>query len=395
MLLAAVVLNLGPAARGDEKPLSLRDIARMRHERVPLDKIVEKASQQGVSFAVAPGIEKQLSHLGFTAEQIDTIKQASGARAQAKDRDTDKDGKAATIVPGHGLPSSDEERDLVLQQVTQITKRSGVNLQAVASKHITLWAAKDDQATFMPDIKKVETFLENKCQEPLRSGLDKRSAHLVLLKTRYDYEKWIKASFEVMPDLFQQPGAPGGNAGWKASILKWPGFYDHNFVVFCTEESEESWLHRSVAVGVGFMNFVQQIEPQRHDPLATGVANGAESLVAGSPRVMIFSNSYHNEDRALGDDARGWLFLVQERMRTKKESGVGQLLNMDTTNMLLPQYAEAWTLAGMLSKQPETFGKLLLALREEKDPLKAIEQVYGWDEKKLQDAWRKEVLGRR
>ena len=141
------------------------------------------------------------------------------------------------------------------------------------------------------------------------------------------------------------------------------------------------------------MNFVQQVEPQRHDPLSTGFANGAESLVAGSPQVMLFSNSYQNEDRDLGNDPRAWLHLVQERMRAKKESGVRGLLNMDTTNMLLPQYAEAWTLVGVLAKQPEKFGKLLLALREEKDPLKAIEQVYGWDEKKLEAEWRKEVLG--
>ena len=110
---------------------------------------------------------------------------------------------------------------------------------------------------------------------------------------------------------------------------------------------------------------------------------------------MLFSNSYHNEDRDLGKDPRAWLHLVQERMRAKKESGVRGLLRMDTTNMLLPQYAEAWTLVGLLAKQPEKFGKLLVALREEKDPLAAIEQTYGWDEKKLEAEWRKDVLGQR
>ncbi len=150
-----------------------------------------------------------------------------------------------------------------------------------------------------------------------------------------------------------------------------------------------------VAAGVGFMNFVQQVEPLRHDPLSTGFANGAESLVLGSPQVMLFSNSYQNEDRDLGKDPRAWLHMVQERMRTKTDSGVRQLLSMNTTNMLLPQYAEAWTLVGVLAKQPEKFGKLLLALRGEKDPLKAIEDVYGWDEKRLDAEWRKDVLGQR
>jgi hypothetical protein len=391
VLLAAIVMNSGFAARGSEKPLSMRDIGRLRHERLPPDKIVERASQQGVDFAVTPGIAKQLGRLGFTADQIDEIKQAAGPRAKAEGGDADK----AAIVPGQGLKTSDAERDRQLELVTKITKLSGANVQPVASKHITLWAAKEDQATFLADIKKIERYFEGKCKEPLQSGLDKRAAHVVLLKTRYDYEKWVKAMFEVMPDVFKQPDAAGGNADLKASILKWSGYYSHTFVVLCMEGQEEPWLHHVVAAGVGFMNFVQQIEPQRQDPLSTGFANGAESLAVGAPQVMLFSNSYQNEDRDLGKDPRAWLHLVQERMRGKTESSVRQLLEMNTTNMLLPQYAEAWTLVGMLAKQPEKFGKLLLALREEKDALKAIEDVYGWDDKKLEAEWHKDVLGQR
>jgi hypothetical protein len=129
--------------------------------------------------------------------------------------------------------------------------------------------------------------------------------------------------------------------------------------------------------------------------LSTGFANCCESLLFESPNVMLFSNSYHNEDRDLGNDPRAWLHLVQDRMRTKKATGVRALLGMDTSTMLLPHYAEAWTLAGVLARQPEKFGKLLLALRQEKDALKAIEQVYGWDEKKLEEQWYKEVLKQR
>ena len=199
--------------------------------------------------------------------------------------------------------------------------------------------------------------------------------------------------FEVMPDAFTLPDAPNGNADLKASMLKWPGFFTHNFAVLCMADQEELRLQRLAAAGVGYMNFAQQVEPRRHDPLSTGFASGVESLVVGEPTVMLFSNSYQNEDRDLGNDPRAWLRLVQDRIRTKKESGVRSLLGMDTTTMLLPQYAEAWTLAGVLAKQPEKFGKLIVALRDEKDPLKAVEQIYGWDEKKLEDQWHKEVLG--
>ncbi len=394
VLLATVALNSGHVARGDEKPLTMRDIVRMRHDRLTPDKIVEKASEQGVGFTVTLGVEKQLARLGFTPKQIDAIKQAATPRP--KDQEDGNAEKPAAIVPGQGLKSSDAQRERILEQVTKITKLSGANVQPVATRHVTLWAANDDRAAFLPDIRKIEKYLEAKCAEPLRSGLDKRAAHLVLLKTHRDFEKWVKAMFGVMPEEFEErPDIGGGAAALKASYLKCSSFCWHNFAVICTEGQQDEWLHRLAVADVGFMNFAQQVEPQRHDPLSTGFANGCESLVIGGPpQFMLFnSSSYHNGDLSNGPPA--WLRLVQERMRTKKESAARGLLGMDSTNMLLPHYAEAWTLVGLLAKQPEKFAKLLLALREEKDPLKAIEQVYGWDEKKLDAEWRKDVLGQR
>ena len=149
------------------------------------------------------------------------------------------------------------------------------------------------------------------------------------------------------------------------------------------------------AADIGYMNFVQESEPCRHDPLATGFANMVQRFVIGQPGVMMFSNSYHNENRELGNDPRAWLHLVQDRIRKRKVTGVRALLAMDTSNMLLPHYAEAWSLTAVLAKQSEKFGKLILVLRDRKDALPAIEQVYGWDEKKLDDEWHKGVLSQR
>ena len=363
LLLATAVLGPGLSARGDEKPLSLRDIGTLKQQRVPLDKIVEMAAEQGVSFTVTPVIEKQLGREGFTAEQIDALKLAftspkkadASQAGKAKKPDSAvkspkadkpdsaekpdsadkpdsaekpaKAGTAAAIVPGQGLASSSEQRDYVLQQVTKITKLSGVSLEPLASKHVTLWAAKDDRAAFLLDIKKIETYFEGKCQEPLRSGLDKRSAHVVLLKTRYDYEKWINALFEVMPGAFEQPDAPEGNTDSKASMLKWPGVYTRT-------------VHRDLhgrpgrPVGAspgGGRRGIHELHAAGRAPAARSAGDRVCQRRRGPggrrPQVMLFSNSYHNEDRDLGQDPRAWLHLVQERMRTKKESGVRGLLN--------------------------------------------------------------------
>jgi hypothetical protein len=79
----------------------------------------------------------------------------------------------------------------------------------------------------------------------------------------------------------------------------------------------------------------------------------------------------------------------------RKVSSVDQLLQMDTTNMLLPNYAEAWTLTGLLAKQPAKFSELVLALREEKAVMPVIERIYGWNEAELTQQWHKHVLSQR
>jgi hypothetical protein len=391
LLLAAAVLNSGLTQAADP-PLSMRDIARMRHDRVPLEQIVEKATERGISFGVTPGVEKQLARLGFAAEQIEALKSAGTPQAKT-DREAAE--KAAAIVPGEGLKSTDAERDHVLAQITKITKLSGANLQPVTARHTTLWAKRDDHAAYLADIKKIERYFETKCSEPLRSGLDKRSAHVVLIRTRYDYEKWMQALFTEMPEMFAMPDTPGGEEEFKEHLLKKaPGLYTPHFVVICMEGFDDEMSHRKVAAAVGYMNLTQLIEPQRQDPLATGFADGAESLAFGNPSVMISGPSYHVMERDLGKDAQGWLNLVKQRMRTKKSTRVGDLLKMDAKTMLLPNYAEAWTLIGLLAKQPEKFGKLLIELRSEKEVLKAIEMIYGWDEQTLEKEWQKDVLAR-
>ena len=332
ILLAALVLNSGLAARGDDKPLSMRDIARMRHQRLSPDKIVEKATEQGVSFAVTPGNEKQLGRLGFTPEQIDAIKEAAAPRAKAEGGEA---GKPAAIVPGQGLKSSDAERDGTAELVAKITKLSAANVQPVASKHVTLWAAKDDQAAFMPDIKKIEMFLEGKCREPLRSGLDKRAAHLVLLKTRYDYEKWIKAMFELMPERFKLPDAPGGDADLKASILKWTGYYSQQF----RRDLHGRAGGRVAAPPGGGRRGIHEFRAAGRAPAARSAIDRVCQRRRGSGDRLAAGHALQQQlsQRGPGPGQRpaGVAAPGAGADAPKKESGVRQLLNMDTTNLLL------------------------------------------------------------
>lgn len=372
-----------------EPPLTMRDIARMRYQKMLPEKIVDKATQQGVAFPMTPANEKQLARLGFTAEQIAAIKEASAPRSKEEQADAGK-----PIVPGESLRSTDAQRDEMLAKIKRMNKASGAELIPAEARHTTLWAAKDDLPVYLPDVKKLEKFLETKFKDPLRSGLDKRAAHLVLVKRHYEYERWMTAMFEIIGDPFKNVDAPGGTEELKKALLKGAGYCTEEFSIYCLEDGQPEWVHRIVAVDMGYMVFTQ-LTQSRHESLATGFANGLESFLAGSPAVMLFSNSYGNIDRDLGKDPRAWLHLVQQRITHRQVSSVSELVKMDTTNMTLPHYAEACTLVGVLAKQPAKFAELVLALREEKEPLKAIERIYGWDEKKLTEEWHKQVLAAR
>ena len=68
------------------------------------------------------------------------------------------------------------------------------------------------------------------------------------------------------------------------------------------------------------------------------------------------------------------------------------VLRMDSTQMVQPHYAEAWTLVAVLAKQPAKFAKLVEALQLNKDALAVIKEIYGWDEERLTQEWHRFVL---
>ena len=377
----------------EAKLLTMKDIGKMRHDKMSNDDIVEKAKEQGVAFEVTPAIRQRLRRMGFDDDQIAAIKECHGPRPKPDKAEGEE--KPGPIEPGKGLNTGDAQRDQTRAEVEQICKRSGAELSPVETVHFTLWAAKDIQATFLPDIQKLEKKLETGFPEPIRSGLDKRSAHIVLIKHRYEYEKWIRAMFEICKNRFDH-----GNKGLtiqqqQDSAIKAPGLYCTEWVVLCLEGQSLDYQHREVGAAVGWQYLVQLGNFSLSEPLCTGMANCTESVLAGSPSVMIAGNSYGNENRNLGADNRAWIHLVQQRIATGQVTPVAKLLKMDTSQMLQPNYAEAWTLVGMLGQQRVKFAKLVETLRHSGDALAAIQEVYGWDEKELTTQWHKFVQAQR
>ena len=376
-------------ASAKKPPLLMKDIMQMLKMRLTPDDIFAKAQEQGIDFELTVPIQGQLRKSGFTQEQIDALKARKGKDPQQQQPQPQQ----AALVAGQNLRTSEDQRAAERERIEKITKLSTADAPPIEGAHITLWAAKDLQAVYFPDVKTLEKFLETKFDEPIRSGLDKRAAHIVLIKTRYEYERWVKAMFEVMGDSINRPQNVSKEE-LLAQFIKTPGFVFPTFGVFCVENYTVPVLHRNVAADIGFMYFKQLSESPTTNSLCTGFANGTENVLAGSPSVMLFSNSYSNPNRDLGAAQLTWMQIVKNRIGTKEVTPVGELLEMDTTKLLLPTYAEAWSLMDLLASQREKFAKLVLTIREQPNLLKAIEIAYGWDEKKLTEEWHKHVLSR-
>ena len=153
-------------ADDDDEPvklLTMKDIIKMRRSKTTPDQIVEKATEQGVEFEVTPVVERQLRRMGFKPDQIQALKEAHGPQTKKE--------KPGPIVPGKWLKTSDAQRDHTREQVAKICKMAAADLEPVEAKHFTLWAAKDIQGTFLPDIKKLEKLLETHSgADPLGAG---------------------------------------------------------------------------------------------------------------------------------------------------------------------------------------------------------------------------------
>jgi hypothetical protein len=368
----------GSAASSDRKDtrLTLKDIQRLREQRIAPERIVEKVAEQGRAFDVTAEAAEELRLQGFSPLQIHAIKESS----------------PDPLVPGKWLTTSDKRRNQIFEAVKQIAAKSKVDIKPVQSQHVTLWADGHIQRTYLADIEQLEKFFHTKCAEPIRSGLDKRSAHIILLNNHAEYEAWCRAKF----DLFGQKNNPVAAEYNREEPLKQPAYYSSYFVSISLDAEDNSLgqVHHQVAGGVGSMYFSQLAEPRWFGPLQTGFINAAETAVFGSPTVMFHSITYGIETTNPREDSRNWSLLVRQRMATHKATPLGELLEMNISKMLQPHYAEGWTLVELLASQPGKFGKLLLALRKADTQLAAIDKVYGWDEKRLTHEWRTYVMNR-
>jgi hypothetical protein len=360
-----------PSNNAKETRLSLEDIRILRGKHTSSDKIVEMAAEQGREFEVTADVESGLRKIGFSAAQITAIKDAS----------------PDPLVPGKWLSSTDADRDAYMELMRKVAIKSGAAIEPVASQHVTLWAAKAVQETYLADLRKAEKFFHTKCAEPIRSGLDKRTAHVVVLSNRAEYAAWWRVMLELDEKLFEVKDNPGYREQMRQDVFKCPGLDTACFSVVCAGEFGPDWARRSVAGGVGNQYLSQLTRPPR--AVQMGFASWTETAVLGFPGNVAGEVVYGQEPPLGFVVGQDWAPLVKQRMTARKATPPAELLKADKIIASQELSAERWSLVGLLNQQPVKFGKLLTSMKQgDADPVAGIEKIYGWDEKELSRQWR-------
>ncbi len=373
---APVPLKSADAKKGDAKtaakdtgPLALKDVLALRQKFQP-DDVLAKALERGIDFEVTKAIQAQLSKLGFTPVQLENLATAKGIEP------------LPAIVAGSQLLEDEASRDHFNKQITEITAEAAKDLTPVQTPHLTLWAPKNIQPAVLGVLKKLDLILETKFQEPLRSGLDKRTAHIVLLRNTSETLAWISKHYDVMNVMTDDPGGKEGHVKRYANGV----MMDH-VCILNLESVDPRILQNHLALYTGYMAMLQLGGYKLDKPLVTGFANELEAALVGAPAIPIVGREYGAEDRNPNGGGKPWPLIAKQRLAAGKITTPSALLKMTTAKMNIPEFVESWTLVDLLVRDRVKFGKLVLKLREEPDGLKAIEAVYGWNEEQLAKQW--------
>ncbi len=395
LLLVIVALLVQTVHAQDQatSPLTLDDIRKLRQQQKAHDEIVKLAAERGLAFDVQGSELVQLTRMRFTREQIDALREArangpTGAAPAA-------DPAAANEKPGDAKPR-EENPDAPLgprkpeawqvmneQVVKEIIQLSGVGVKPWPAGSFTIVASEPVAREHMADANRLQTMLARAYGGVFKSGLDRRSANIVLLETQYDYDRFIDAMFAV----YEKRGARFDGPDPKRMAKESASFSTGTMAIINLAKIQRGKSSRTaVAYQIGCMMMKQLSEGRASDGMVTGFGNVCEVLlydqpafttISYEPRAVNATNSWANEVRTL---------IRENRLGRPRDV----LQSYTTSTMQMPNYAEAWSLMTVLSQEREKFEPLIVAVRDAPagtPTMNLVEQVYKVDEAKLRDVW--------
>lgn len=370
--------------KSSEPALSLTEIGRMINNKTSPDEIVDLAKTRGMDFKLDKPAEARLKRYKFTEEQIAALKKIESGEANGKPGDK----KPAEVDPKakNGMRHSDGFHDMKKEQAERILKTAGLGgYKRYECNNVTLICTSNTSKSFVPFVQTLEKDIAKRFPGILAKGLDKRSAHIFIADTTYDYHNWIKAMWSVYK-ADRMPFSEGGAQDQMQMMMNAPGFLtgqicSNNFQVRADAEARK----RSVSHQVGYMYMSQLSEGKSPASLATGFGNVTEVMAMKSPTVMV--NSY--QEREIGNVDGAWSAAVKKLVKEGKIKEPGSVFRYDTAQMKPENYAEAWSLTSLLASSPKKLESMIRQMREGKKPLEAIEAEYTMDEAKLFATWKK------
>lgn len=408
VMLLTTLLALPAAVRGDEKaepadkePLTLQAIGKLRLAKTSNEQIIELAKQRGLAFEVDERAAGTLRAMRFSAAQVELLakiadgryaiekKQAEEEARRAEERRAQfeamkpKAPKPGTAPPGTniGPRMSDAWHNNVANRVKRIHHASNTNTKFHPAETITVICSEKSAKVHLPDVKKTEQELRKKFDEPIKTGTDKRSAHIVLLDNTYDYENWVKAMFKV----YAADGITFTGQDPLAMALKGPAFFTPQMtIVDLSRVIAEHRRHHPV-FSVGYLYMEQLMERRSPDALSNGFGNYCERLLFDQPKIRL--NSY--ADREIGGEAKPWAQVVQEQLADDKLPEIDNVLRYSTASMEPHEYCIAWSFTSFLCATPDRFVRMITAIRDKEKPIDAATTAYEMKQADLEKAWKK------
>ncbi len=390
-------IGLSSVLAQEAGPLTIQEIGKLRLARKTHAQIIEIIKERGLSFEVDESNAAVLRSMGFKPADVELIariadgryeqdmkkKAEEEARLEAEKPQPPKAGTAPAGVT-IGPRISEGAHETIAKRAMRIKEASNTLTKVFNTETVTLIASEKTSKIHLPNLKKLEADLRKRFGEPTKTGTDKRSAYIVLLDTRYEYENWIKAMFKIYEAdgiTWQSPEA--FNMAIKGPAILTPTMTIVDLSGLTTDEQR---VHYS-AFCFGYLYSAQLMEGRSPDAVVNGFGNVCEVVLFGKPMIRV--NSYAM--REIGGDAAAWTGVVRDRLSKGTISSIDKILRFSTASMESHEYCEAWSLTQFLSSTPDLYNRWIQAIRDKEKPLDALLRIYGKNEAALTKDWHRFV----
>lgn len=396
-LLLVLICSLEVMA--DAPPLTFAEIGKLRLARNTHGQIVDLAKDRGIGFTLDAKGKARLRVMRFKPDQIALMEKIADGRWAAEKKKADvakadweatkpgamKPGTApAGVSIGPRMPEGWHK--FILRQTKRIQDEAKTSTAIYPQRTVTVVCSKKAATVHLANVKKLEAILAKQFPEPIATGTDKRSATIVLLDDRYEYEKWVKAMFAI----YKADGMTINGQDPLGMALKGPAFLTSTMTVADLSRMPEQTRPHQAVFSVGYLYMNHLSERQAPDGLVNGFGNLMEELVLGKPAIRV--NAY--AAREIGGTNSSWAAVVAGLLKKKELPTIGRVLNYTMQDMKSEEYCVAWSMVSMMSKDPASFTRWLVAIRDKKEPKASIEPSYQKTVDQLAAIWERAIRGK-